>query len=122
MSGVATTASKSSQSALHLGRELLAADQVGAGLLGLLDLFAGGEDGDPRRATGAVGQHDRAPDHLVGVLRVDAQAHRDVDGLVELGVRQLLDLGEGVVQGDRLAAVDVLRRLAVVLSVSRHVI
>ena len=37
------------------------------------------------------GQHDGSADHLVGVLRVDAQAHRDVDALVELGGAGLLD-------------------------------
>ena len=29
-------------------------------------------------------QHDRAADHLVRVLGVDPEEHRDVDGLVEL--------------------------------------
>jgi hypothetical protein len=30
-------------------------------------------------------QHHGAADDLVGVARVDAEAHRDLDGLVELG-------------------------------------
>ena len=32
------------------------------------------------------GQHDRAPDHLVGVLGIDPEPQRQVDRLVELGV------------------------------------
>ena len=35
-------------------------------------------------------QHDGAADHLVGVSRVDAQAHGKVDSFVELGRRSTL--------------------------------
>ena len=30
-------------------------------------------------------EHDRAADHLIGVLRIHAQTDREVDGLIELG-------------------------------------
>ena len=37
--------------------------------------------------------HDRAANHLVGVLGIDAEAHVHLDGLVELGELDLLDEG-----------------------------
>ena len=39
----------------------------------------------------SVREHERAADHLIGVLRIDAQAHRDIDRFVELGELRLLD-------------------------------
>ena len=56
------------------------ADDVGAGGLGLLGTLTGGEDQDPGGLAGAVRQVDGAADHLVGLARVDAQAHGDLDG------------------------------------------
>ncbi len=38
-----------------------------------------------------AGQHDRAAHELVGVARIDAETHRHLDGLVELGEGRLLD-------------------------------
>ncbi len=49
--------------------------------------------------------HDAA-DHLVGVARVDAEVHRDLDGLVELGLGPLLDQLHGLVERVELVAVD----------------
>jgi hypothetical protein len=37
-----------------------------------------------------VREHDRAAHHLVGMLRVDAEAKRDFDGFVELRKLHLL--------------------------------
>ncbi len=42
-----------------------------------------------------VREHDRAADHLVGVLRIDAEAKRQLDGLVELRELHLLHQGNG---------------------------
>jgi hypothetical protein len=64
--------------------QVLGADDVGAGRLRLVGLRAAGEHGDAHRLAGAVGQRDHAAHHLVGVARVDAEVHRDLDGLVEL--------------------------------------
>ena len=64
--------------------QVLGADDVGAGLLRLLGLVALGEDDHAHGLAGAVRQVDRAAHHLVGVLGIDAEADRDVDGLVEL--------------------------------------
>ena len=64
--------------------EVLAADDVGAGLLGLARLVALGEDGDLDVLAEAVGQRDRAAQLLVGVAHVQAGADVDLDRLVEL--------------------------------------
>ena len=48
--------------------------------------LAGGEHGDADVLARACRQRDRAADHLVGLARVDAEAHRHVDGLVEPAV------------------------------------
>ena len=71
--------------------EVLGADDVGAGLLGLVGLVALGEDGDVDVLAEAVGQRDRAAQLLVGVADVQAGAHVDLDGLVELRALELLD-------------------------------
>ena len=71
--------------------ELLATDDVGAGLGGLARLLADGEDADAHGAAGAVGQRDGAPKRLVGLARVDAETERELDGLVELRVGLTLE-------------------------------
>ena len=76
--------SKSVQPPLIFSANSGAADLVGAGRLGLVDLVALGEDHRPQRPADAVRQHDRAADQLVGLLGVDPQPHDDLDGLVEL--------------------------------------
>ncbi len=72
----------------RLGK-ILGADDVGAGGRRLVGLGPAGEDGDADGLAGAVRQVDHAADHLVGVARVDAEVHRDLEGLVELrcGIR-----------------------------------
>ena len=69
--------------------------------VGLVGLGAAGEDGDADGLAGAVRQVDDAADHLVGVARVDAEVHRDLEGLVELrggvGLDQRDGLGDGEV-------------------------
>ena len=66
---------------------------------------------------GAVGQRDGAADVLVGLARVDAQAEVDLDGLVELGGRELLGQGDGLEGGVELGAVDLRRAGAITLAV-----
>ena len=70
--------------ALDLLDEVLGADHVGPGLARLALLLALGEDGHPHRLADAVGQHDRAPHHLVGVLGIDPEPEGQVHRLVEL--------------------------------------
>src|SRR3954469_25896173 len=100
--------------------EVLGAHDVGAGLLGLARLVALGEDGDRDVLAQAVGQSDGAAQLLVGVAHVQAGAHVDLDGLVELRALGLLD------ELDRLAglvlvlAIDLGPRLEELLAVLGH--
>ena len=82
--------------ALDLLDELFAADDVGARLLRFLLLVAAGDRQHALGLAEPVRQHDRAAHHLVGVLRIDAQAQRQLDGLVELGELDLLHERDGL--------------------------
>ena len=53
---------------LHLGHELVRAGQIGARSERLALFLALGEHQDAQLLPGAVGEHDGAADHLVGVL------------------------------------------------------
>src|SRR3569832_601761 len=74
---------------------LVRARVVGAGLEGLPRLVRLRDHEHALRLAGATGHDDRAADHLVGVLRVDAEADRGVDRLVplrrDLGLRDQRD-------------------------------
>ena len=91
MSGVASATSKSVQPSCTFAARSSAPDVVGAGLLGLARGVALGEDGDGLRAAGAVGQHERAAQLLVGVAHVEAEPEVRLDGLVELGRLERLE-------------------------------
>ena len=95
------TRSKSICAALDGLHQVFGADDVGARLLGFLGLVALGEHGDADVLAGALGQRHDAADHLVGVARVDAQVHRDLDGLVELGGGVGLDDADRLIDADR---------------------
>ena len=82
--------------ALDLVDQLLAADEVGAGLLRFLLLVGAGNRQHPLALAEPVRQDDRAADHLVGVLGIDAEAKRELDGLVELRELHLLHEGNGL--------------------------
>ena len=71
-------------------------------------------------AARAVRQVADAADHLVGVTRIDAEVHRDLDGLVELGVGALLDQADGLGERIELGAVDALTGLDDALSDMCH--
>src|SRR4051794_211995 len=106
--------------ALHALGEVLGADDVRAGLLGLARLVPLGEDGDRHVAPEPVGQRDGAAQLLVGVAHVEPGADVDLDGLVERRALGVLD------QGDRLGgrvlalAVDLPARLQELPAVARH--
>eukprot|EP01137_Pigoraptor_chileana_P018573 Opistho-2@78299 len=92
--------------------QIVHADDVGAGGLGFFSLGALGEHGDALGLAGTVRQHDSTANHLVRLLRVDAQLHGHVDRFVELGGGGILDDDDGVSQGVQLVAVDLaLQRL-----------
>src|SRR2546423_14873796 len=75
---------------LDLLREIRGADDVRAGLLRLAGLLALGEDGDARLAPGAVREHQRPAELLLGVADIEAQVEVRLDGLVELRGREAL--------------------------------
>ena len=100
------------RAALDGGDEVLGADDVGPGFLGFVRLGAAREHRDAQGASRAVRQIDDAADHLVGVLRVDAEVEREFDRLVELGLGVGLDQLHRLVEGIKLGAFD---RLAGVL-------
>ena len=92
--------------ALHLLDQILRSDHVGAGGLGLVGLGAAREHRHPHVAAGAVRQVDDAAHHLIGVARIDAEIHRHLDGLVELGLGPLLDHLHRLFERIELHAVD----------------
>src|SRR5262249_36556833 len=81
-----------------------------------------GEDRHAHGLARAVGEVDGAADHLVGVLRIDAEPHGEVDGLIELRRDLGLgDQGERLVQRVALVAVDELVRRLELLACLGHV-
>jgi hypothetical protein len=91
---------------LDVGGQIVEADDVGAGGLGRLGLFALGEHGDTNGLAGTGRQHDRAAHQLVGLLGIDAQIDGNVDRLVELGGRAFLDQAQRIADRIGLVAVD----------------
>ena len=90
-SGVAIATSKSSKpSSTRLARSSAPTTSAPASSR-LARLVALGEDGDRDVLPEAVGQRDRAAQLLVGVADVQTGADVDLDRLVELGARELLD-------------------------------
>jgi hypothetical protein len=82
--------------ALNLVDQLFTADEVRTGLGRFLLFLGAGNRQHPLALAQPMRQDDRAADHLVGVLRVDAEAKRDLDGLVELRELHLLHEGDGL--------------------------
>jgi len=102
--------------ALDLLDEIVGAREIGPGVQGFLLLFALGEHEDPHGLAQAVGQRDAAADHLVGVLRVDAETDRRVERLVELGARRADHDLHGLLEGIALPRFDLLLCLRVSLA------
>jgi len=101
--------------------DLVAADLVGTSLLRLALLLARGDhEHAPCLAAQAVGKNDRPSHHLVGMLRIDPQAHRDLDRLVELRKGALLDQCQRFLQRVRWLRLDHVTGLGVLLSDSSH--
>src|SRR4029079_19543091 len=105
---------------LDARRQVLGADDVRAGLLGLARLVALREDGDLDVLAEPVRERDRPAQLLVRVADVQAGADVDLDGLVELGPLELLDELDGLVRRVLLHAVHVLARRAIGLAMGRH--
>src|SRR5271165_5179851 len=106
--------------ALDLGDEVLRADDVGPRLARFVGFRPAREHRHAQRASRAVRQVDDAAHHLVGVLRIDAEVERKLDGLVELDVGVGLDELQGLVELVELGALDRLARVADSLAVMSH--
>ena len=105
---------------LHLLHEILPADDIRSGLDGLAQLLSSGEDRDAPRLPGAVRQRDRAPDDLVGVAWIDAEADMRLDRRIEGRDRRLANQGHRLGGGIELSLLDRARGLAVFLAVLWH--
>ncbi len=111
MSGVATTESNSSQFSFWILSTRSSAPTTSApASCASLALSPLANTTTRDRLAGAVRQVDRAADHLVGVLGIDAEADGEVDGLVELLARSSSSgrSVEGLVDRVLLLAVDLL--------------
>src|SRR5688572_21081880 len=98
-------------------REILRADDIRAGGLRLTGLLALREGDHPHRLAGAVREDRGATDHLIGVLRVDAHPHVQLDGRVELRLTGLFDELHALCGLVLASAVDLLGELAIALAV-----
>ena len=105
---------------LDLGHELVAAGEIGAGRAASRSFSPLANTSTRTRLPGAVRQHERAADHLVGVLGIDARDDGEVDGLVELGVRRLLHERARLFDACTLRAVDDFVDLRAFLGDFRH--
>src|SRR5207253_9199785 len=76
---------------LNAIHDLIAAYDVGSGLFRFLLPVGPGDYQDLLRFAEPVRHDHGAANHLIGVLRVDPEAHMDLDGLVEFGVLDLLE-------------------------------
>ena len=83
---------------LDLLDHFFAADEIRARRFGFLHLVAGGDHQNFFRLAQPVRQNHRAANHLVGVLGIDAQAHRDFYRLVELGELDFLEQRHRILQ------------------------
>src|SRR5262249_6462503 len=81
--------------------EVVAAGEIGPGVLGLGDVIALGKDEHADRLADAVRQRDGAADQLVALGGVHAERHVDLDRLVELGPLHLLEQGDGAAEVGR---------------------
>src|SRR5262249_17153371 len=105
---------------LDLLREVGRADDVRARLLGLARLPALGEDGNACGAAGAVREHQRPPELLLGVADVEAEAEMRLDALVQLPAPQLVEQAYRLGWRVELLAVDLTAGVPVRLAVLAH--
>src|SRR5690606_38483258 len=93
-------------SALDLSDQFIGAGEVSTRIKGLLLLFTASKDGNTYGLSCAMRQHDRTTYHLIGMLWIDSEAHRDVDAFVELGIGQLLNNADSFIHWIKLLALE----------------
>ena len=101
---------------LDLGDHVLGADVIRTGGLGFLGLLALGDHQYTDGTAGAMGQHHRAANLLVGMAGVNAQTDVQLNGLVELGVAGLHNQAHGLVGVILLQVIDQLHAVLVFLT------
>src|SRR5439155_19146012 len=101
-------------------REVGGADDFRARLLGLAGLLALGEDHDAGLAAGAVREHQRPAQLLLGVTDVEPEVEVRLDSLVVLRRREAFQHPDRLCRRVELLAVDLPARVAVVLAVSQR--
>ena len=74
----------------------------------------------PRRPARAVRQIADAANHLIGVLRIDAEVDGDIDALVEFRIRHRLDRIDRLGEAVKPFAVDLLGTLAIASAGTSH--
>src|SRR6202000_1583710 len=83
---------------LDLLHHVFSTHKIRACRFGFANLFAAGDDQNYLRLAQPVRQNHSAADHLVGMLGINPKAHRQIDGLAELGELDLLKKGNGVLK------------------------
>src|SRR5262249_54638544 len=79
----------------NLVDHIFAADEIGAGFLRLALLVAAGDHQHFFRLAEPIRHDHGAADHLVGMLRIDAQPHVNFYGFVELSKLDFLEKRDG---------------------------
>ena len=106
--------------ALDLLHDLIRADEVSSCCLSLSDLLALCKDEHALGLARAMRQDKDAAHLLIRILRIDAKAHMQLDGLVEFGRCRLLDEFHRFLRSVELAALDQLRSVLVFLTKLCH--
>ena len=88
--------------AVDLLDDFFAGHVIGAGVLRFLLLLAAGDHQHFLALAETVRQHDGAAHHLVGVLRIDAETGRQLDGLIELCEFDFLEQGNCILDRQRM--------------------
>src|SRR3954453_14439953 len=102
---------------LDLRGQVSRSDHARPGLLGLACLLTVGEDGDARLAAGAVREHQRPAQLLLGVAHVQPEVEVRLDRLVELRRLAALEQADGLDRRVQVLAIDLSAQVAVVLAV-----
>ena len=91
---------------IALGDHVFETDMFGTGGAGGISGLATGKNKHAHQFATAVRQRNRAANHLVGLLRVNPEAERQVNGFVEFGFREFGEYANGFLQGIRFLGVN----------------
>ena len=100
-------------------RQIVAADEVGPGSLGVASVLALSEDGDRHIFAESMRQGQGPAQLLLGVADVDSEQHVHLNRLVEFGAGRLLHQADRLCRRIGAVTLDLAMLLAVALAV-RH--